>query len=123
MNGLIPSEQRATVLSFDNLMGSAGGVAASRRWAEWPTSMATPIVRGVCGDPGGGAAVPDAGPAGKSGVGWDRGGETEGRRGGDWPVGITYRRSAFRRSASYTVGSSAVWAQGLRSIPKSCFIL
>jgi hypothetical protein len=27
LNGLIPSEQRATVLSFDNLMGSAGGVA------------------------------------------------------------------------------------------------
>ena len=52
-----------------------------------------PIVRGVCGDPGGGGAVPDAGPAGKSGVGCDRGGETEGRRGGDWPVGITYRRS------------------------------
>jgi len=28
VNGLIPSEQRATVLSFDSLMGSAGGVAA-----------------------------------------------------------------------------------------------
>jgi MFS family permease len=28
LNGLIPSEQRATVLSFDNLMGSAGGVVA-----------------------------------------------------------------------------------------------
>ncbi|MEP6681528.1 MAG: MFS transporter [Chloroflexota bacterium] len=28
MNGLIPSAQRATVLSFDNLMGSAGGVVA-----------------------------------------------------------------------------------------------
>jgi MFS family permease len=28
LNGLIPSEQRATVLSFDALMGSAGGVAA-----------------------------------------------------------------------------------------------
>ena len=26
LNGLIPSEQRATVLSFNNLMGSAGGV-------------------------------------------------------------------------------------------------
>ncbi|MBC8132762.1 MAG: MFS transporter, partial [Deltaproteobacteria bacterium] len=26
MNGMIPSAQRATVLSFDNLMGSAGGV-------------------------------------------------------------------------------------------------
>jgi MFS family permease len=26
MNGLIPSEQRATVLSFDNMLGSAGGV-------------------------------------------------------------------------------------------------
>ncbi len=28
INGLIPSEQRATVLSFDNLMGSVGGVIA-----------------------------------------------------------------------------------------------
>ena len=28
INGLIPSEQRATVLSFDSLMASAGGVAA-----------------------------------------------------------------------------------------------
>jgi MFS family permease len=28
MNGVIPSEQRATVLSFDSLMGSAGGVLA-----------------------------------------------------------------------------------------------
>jgi MFS family permease len=27
LNGIIPSEQRATVLSFDNLMASAGGVA------------------------------------------------------------------------------------------------
>lgn len=27
LNGLIPSEQRATVLSFDSLMGSSGGVA------------------------------------------------------------------------------------------------
>ena len=26
VNGIIPSEQRATVLSFDSLMGSAGGV-------------------------------------------------------------------------------------------------
>jgi MFS family permease len=26
LNGLIPSAQRATILSFDNLMGSAGGV-------------------------------------------------------------------------------------------------
>jgi hypothetical protein len=28
VNGLIPSAQRATVLSFDSLMGSAGGVIA-----------------------------------------------------------------------------------------------
>jgi MFS family permease len=28
LNGVIPSEQRATVLSFDNLMGSIGGVIA-----------------------------------------------------------------------------------------------
>jgi MFS family permease len=26
INGLIPSEQRATVLSFDSLMGSSGGI-------------------------------------------------------------------------------------------------
>ena len=26
LNGMIPSEQRATVLSFDSLMGSTGGV-------------------------------------------------------------------------------------------------
>jgi MFS family permease len=26
MNGMIPSRQRATILSFDSLMGSAGGV-------------------------------------------------------------------------------------------------
>ena len=29
MNGLIPSRQRATILSFDSLMGSSGGV-----WAQ-----------------------------------------------------------------------------------------
>jgi MFS family permease len=28
LNGLIPSEQRATILSFDSLMGSTGGVVA-----------------------------------------------------------------------------------------------
>ena len=28
INGVIPSDQRATVLSFDSLMGSAGGVVA-----------------------------------------------------------------------------------------------
>jgi MFS family permease len=28
LNGLVPSAQRATVLSFDNLMASAGGVVA-----------------------------------------------------------------------------------------------
>ena len=28
LNGIIPSEQRATVLSFDNLLGSAGGVVS-----------------------------------------------------------------------------------------------
>ena len=26
LNAIVPSEQRATVLSFDNLLGSAGGV-------------------------------------------------------------------------------------------------
>jgi MFS family permease len=28
INGIIPSQQRATVLSFDSLMGNAGGVIA-----------------------------------------------------------------------------------------------
>ena len=28
LNGVIPSEQRATVLSFDNMMGAAGGVVS-----------------------------------------------------------------------------------------------
>jgi MFS family permease len=28
LNGIVPSEQRATVLSFDSLMASAGGVVA-----------------------------------------------------------------------------------------------
>jgi MFS family permease len=28
LNGMIPSRQRATILSFDSLMGSAGGVVA-----------------------------------------------------------------------------------------------
>ena len=28
VNGLIPSEQRATILSFDSLMGSSGGVVS-----------------------------------------------------------------------------------------------
>ena len=32
VNGLIPSEQRATVLSFDSLMGSAGGVVFQPPW-------------------------------------------------------------------------------------------
>ena len=41
INGLIPSEQRATVLSFDSLMGSAGGVSPSRCSAGPPTSTAT----------------------------------------------------------------------------------
>jgi MFS family permease len=45
LNGLIPSEQRATVLSFDNLLGSSGGVviqpALGRAADAWgyPTSL------------------------------------------------------------------------------------
>jgi MFS family permease len=45
LNGLIPSEQRATVLSFDNLLGSSGGVViqpalggAADAWS-YPTSL------------------------------------------------------------------------------------
>ncbi len=46
VNGLIPSQQRATVLSFDSLMGSAGGVALQPPLgrvadvAGYPASMA-----------------------------------------------------------------------------------
>ena len=66
INGIIPSQQRATVLSFDNLMSSAGawpshtgaGPSSRHLWLR-------PIVRGVCGDPGGGGAVPPCWPGGK----------------------------------------------------------
>jgi hypothetical protein len=42
INALIPSQQRATILSFDSLVGSAGGVVAQPVWDAWPTSGATP---------------------------------------------------------------------------------
>ena len=41
MNGLIPSRQRATILSFDSLMGSTGGVWAQPVLGAPPTSGAT----------------------------------------------------------------------------------
>ena len=46
MNGLIPSRQRATILSFDSLMGSTGGVwsqpvlgRAADAWGYAPTYL------------------------------------------------------------------------------------
>jgi MFS family permease len=50
LNGVIPSEHRATVLSFDNLMGSAGGVAiqpALGRVADLRGYGAASLVGGV----------------------------------------------------------------------------
>jgi MFS family permease len=51
VNGLIPSEQRATVLSFDSLMGSAGGVvtqpALGRAADVWSYSTSYFIAAGV----------------------------------------------------------------------------
>ena len=42
INGVIPSEQRATVLSFDSLMGSAGGVVAQPALGRVADCRATP---------------------------------------------------------------------------------
>lgn len=51
LNGLIPSEQRATVLSFDGLMGSAGGAAtqpALGRVADvWSYSASYVVTAGI----------------------------------------------------------------------------
>ena len=50
INGVIPSEQRATVLSFDSLMGSAGGVVAQPalgRTADLYGYPASYVVAGV----------------------------------------------------------------------------
>ena len=41
LNGMIPSQQRATILSFDSLMSSTGGVVAQPVWAGRRTSGAT----------------------------------------------------------------------------------
>ena len=62
LNGVIPSEQRATVLSFDSLMGCAGGVVAQPvlgRVADVSGYAASYLVRGR--HPGAGAAVRAAG--------------------------------------------------------------
>jgi MFS family permease len=51
MNGLIPSEQRATVLSFDNLLGSSGGVviqpALGKAADVWSYSTSYLVAAGV----------------------------------------------------------------------------
>ncbi len=51
MNGLIPSEQRATVLSFDNLLGSSGGVVIQPALGQvadvWSYSTSYLVAAGV----------------------------------------------------------------------------
>jgi MFS family permease len=48
INGIIPSQQRATVLSFDNLMGSAGGVVAQPALGRVADVWGYPTSYGVC---------------------------------------------------------------------------
>ena len=64
LNDMIPSKQRATVLSFDSLMGSSGGVviqpALGKAADVW--SYGTSLVVGG-GDPARGRAVPLPEPA------------------------------------------------------------
>ena len=54
VNGLIPSDQRATVLSFDSLMGSAGGVVlqpilgrAADAWGYPASYLASAAIQGM----------------------------------------------------------------------------
>ena len=51
LNGLIPSQERATVLSFDSLMGSAGGVVIQpvlgRAADVWSYSTSYVIASGI----------------------------------------------------------------------------
>jgi MFS family permease len=49
VNGLIPSEQRATVLSFDNLMSSSGGVVAQPALGRVADLYGYPASYVVCG--------------------------------------------------------------------------
>ena len=51
MNGMIPSRQRATILSFDSLMSSSGGVwaqpalgRAADVWGYAPTYLSAPAI-------------------------------------------------------------------------------
>ena len=61
LNGLIPSRQRATILSFDSLMGSTGGVWAQPRAGPGRRRVGLrAVVPGERGDLGAGAAVPRA---------------------------------------------------------------
>ena len=64
INGVIPSEQRATVLSFDSLMGSAGGVVAQPLLGRTADvyGYAASYVASAGGD-GAVGAVHDPGPA------------------------------------------------------------
>ena len=52
MNGLIPSRQRATILSFDSLMSSSGGVwaqpALGRAADVWGYAPSYLIGAGIC---------------------------------------------------------------------------
>ncbi|HEV2920978.1 MAG TPA: MFS transporter, partial [Actinomycetota bacterium] len=51
VNGLIPSEQRATVLSFDNLLGSSGGVVIQPALGKvadvWSSSVSYLVAAGI----------------------------------------------------------------------------
>ena len=51
LNGLIPSEQRATVLSFDNLLGSSGGVVIQPALGKvadvWSYSVSYLVAAGI----------------------------------------------------------------------------
>ena len=42
INGMIPSQQRATILSFDSMMSSTGGVWTQPVLGKARTSMGTP---------------------------------------------------------------------------------
>ena len=48
MNGLIASRERATVLSFDNLMASSGGVVAQPALGKAADAWGYPLSYAVC---------------------------------------------------------------------------
>ena len=83
INGVIPSEQRATVLSFDSLMGSAGGVVAQPALGRAADVYGyAAVVRDRRGRPGAGDPVRVPGPPDERGVGPDHAGPP------DQPLGV-----------------------------------